>query len=51
MLGEKKRLPFLESLIDRSQNGDKLTDQDIIDQVNTIMFEVKSLYFSYYEVN
>ncbi|CAH1390009.1 unnamed protein product [Nezara viridula] len=38
-IGEKKRLPFLESLIDRSQNGDKLTDQDIIDQVNTIMFE------------
>ncbi|XP_066904854.1 cytochrome P450 4g15 isoform X2 [Halyomorpha halys] len=38
-IGEKKRLPFLESLIDQSQNGDKLTDQDIIDQINTIMFE------------
>ncbi|XP_024085651.1 cytochrome P450 4g15-like [Cimex lectularius] len=38
-IGEKRRLPFLESMIERAHNGDGLTDQEIKNQVNTIMFE------------
>uniref|UniRef100_A0A0A9W4X1 Cytochrome P450 4g15 n=3 Tax=Lygus hesperus TaxID=30085 RepID=A0A0A9W4X1_LYGHE len=38
-IGEKKRLPFLEAMIERAHNGDGLTDQEIKNQVNTIMFE------------
>lgn len=42
-LGEKRRLPFLESMIERAHHGDGLTDQEIKNQVNTIMFEVSVL--------
>lgn len=38
-VGEKRRLPFLESMIAKAQQGDGFTDQEIKDQVNTIMFE------------
>ncbi|BET03464.1 cytochrome P450 [Nesidiocoris tenuis] len=38
-IGEKKRLPFLEAMIERAHNGDGLTDQEIKNQVNTLMFE------------
>lgn len=38
-IGEKKRLPFLESLIERSHNGDGLSEEDVKNQINTIMFE------------
>nr|XP_018909838.1 PREDICTED: cytochrome P450 4g15-like isoform X1 [Bemisia tabaci]UZM07729.1 CYP4G16A [Bemisia tabaci] len=37
-IGEKKRQPFLESLIENAANGANLTDEDIRDQINTIMF-------------
>ncbi|KAL1116266.1 hypothetical protein AAG570_005761 [Ranatra chinensis] len=38
-IGAKKRSPFLESLIERSLNDDGITEQEVINQVNTIMFE------------
>jgi hypothetical protein len=38
--GEKKRLAFLESMIERASMGDGLSDEDIKNQVNTLMFEV-----------
>ncbi|KAF5302919.1 hypothetical protein FQA39_LY02099 [Lamprigera yunnana] len=38
-VGEKKRLPFLELMIDAYQNRSALTNQDIKDQVSTILFE------------
>nr|CAD7202410.1 unnamed protein product [Timema douglasi] len=38
-VGEKKRLPFLEHLIDTSQNGGPITEKQIKEQVDTIMFE------------
>nr|CAD7600964.1 unnamed protein product [Timema genevievae] len=38
-VGEKKRLPFLELLIDTNQNGGPITEQQIREQVSTIMFE------------
>nr|CAD7258623.1 unnamed protein product [Timema shepardi] len=43
LLGEKKRLPFLELLIDTNQNGGPITEQQIREQVSTIMFENKVL--------
>lgn len=46
LTGEKRRLPFLESMIERAQNGDGLTDQEIKNQVNTIMFEVSTSRFA-----
>lgn len=38
-IGEKRRLPFLESMIERAHKGDGMSDIEIRDQVNTIMFE------------
>ncbi|XP_014248590.1 cytochrome P450 4g15-like [Cimex lectularius] len=38
-IGEKRRLPFLESMIERAHKGDGMSDVEIKDQVNTIMFE------------
>lgn len=40
ILGEKKRLAFLDFLVEASHSeGNKLSDGDIRDEVNTIMFE------------
>ncbi|XP_025266155.1 cytochrome P450 4g15 [Camponotus floridanus] len=38
-IGEKKRLAFLEMMIDLKKNGGKMTDEEIWEEVNTIMFE------------
>lgn len=37
---EKKRLAFLEALMDMRKNNEQMTDEEIWEEVNTIMFEV-----------
>lgn len=39
-LGEKKRVAFLDLLIECSENGVVLSDKEVREQVDTIMFEV-----------
>nr|QST15014.1 CYP4AP1 protein [Diaphanosoma celebensis] len=38
-LGRKRRKPFLDLLLETSQDGIELNDKDISDEVNTFMFE------------
>ena len=40
-VGEKKRQAFLDLLIEAGQDGVLLTDKEVKEQVDTIMFEVK----------
>lgn len=44
--GEKKRQAFLDLLIESAENGVVLSDKEVREQVDTIMFEVR-LYFSF----
>lgn len=39
-IDEKKRLAFLEMMIEMKRNGGQMTDEEIKEEVNTIMFEV-----------
>lgn len=39
-VGEKKRLAFLDMLMDMKKNGGQMTDEDIWEEVNSIMFAV-----------
>lgn len=44
LLGKKKRKSFLDMLLEVSNAGQVLNDQDIAEEVDTFMFEVSLIY-------
>lgn len=39
-VGEKKRLAFLDFLLELTRNGSSFSEEEVKEEVNTIMFEV-----------
>jgi len=45
--GEKKRVAFLDLMLESAQNGVVMNDNDIKEEVDTIMFEVSKIFFQF----